>query len=137
MRINNHIEHCYIGEEISLKTLVCQIWNMALKACDGSYHDTWQYFILKQILSNVKDSIRGSQGKPTPRYTGVRVYGRMRWLVRHSRRVLEGLINNNDNNTWHYEKKYFYSVAFKLITSVDYRKYFHWRTWLIYSKKKE
>ena len=41
--------------------------------------------------------LEGVRGNP---HLGTResVLGRMRWLLRHSKRILEGLINNNNNN---------------------------------------
>ena len=48
-------------------------------------------------LGSSPDSIRGSQGTPHLG-TWESVLGRMRWLLRHSGRVLEGLANNNNSN---------------------------------------
>ena len=47
-------------------------------------------------LSSSPDSIRGSQGTPHLG-TWESVLGRMCWLLRHFKRVLEGLANNNNN----------------------------------------
>ena len=58
-------------------------------------HPQWPWDSPEPLGSSL-DSIRGSQGRPTPRYTKSDL-GQMRWLLQHSKRVPERLSNNTNN----------------------------------------